>query len=138
MSEPTTPSAPDRGVRQVRRSRRDRILGGVCGGIGRYLGVDPVLLRVAAVALALSGGLGVLAYVIGWVAIPEAAEDETKRPVPPAGRAVVATAVGAALVFVGTVVFVRQWYPWFGADLFWPLIVVAIGLLVVFSGRRAR
>jgi hypothetical protein len=38
----------------------------------------------------------------------------------------------------GTVLLVRQWYPWFGADLFWPLIVVAVGLLVVFSGRRGR
>jgi phage shock protein C len=138
MSDPTTSPAPERGVRQLRRSRRDRMLGGVCGDIGRYLDVDPVLLRVAAVALALSGGLGVLAYLVAWAVIPEAAEGEPERPVAPAGRAAVATVVGAGLVFLGTVLLVRQWYPWFGADLFWPLIVVAVGLLVVFSGRRGR
>jgi phage shock protein C len=106
----------------LRRSRRDRVLGGVCGGIGRYLDVDPVLLRVAAVALALSGGVGVLAYVIAWVAIPEADE--------------VAIALGAALIGLGVLLLVRQWLPWFGAEVFWPLVVVAVGVVVLLTARR--
>jgi len=72
QSRPTTVTE----IRRVRRSRQDRVIGGVCGGLGRYLQVDPVLLRIAAVALALSGGLGVLAYIIAWIAIPEETGDE--------------------------------------------------------------
>jgi len=60
MSELNSGPLPDmkQEIRRVRRSRNDRVFGGVCGGLGRNFGVDPVLLRIAAVALALSGGLG--------------------------------------------------------------------------------
>jgi phage shock protein C len=120
----------------VVRSRRDRVVGGVCGGIARYLDVDPLLLRIAAVALALSGGLGMLAYVVAWIAIPEADEDEPERAAPPADRHSVAVAVGAALVGLGALLMVREIAPWFGAGLFWPLVTVAVGAAVLISARR--
>jgi phage shock protein C len=56
------PERPVTPVRVLRRSRTDRFIGGVCGGLGRYLGVDPLLMRIAAIALALSRGAGALAY----------------------------------------------------------------------------
>jgi phage shock protein PspC (stress-responsive transcriptional regulator) len=52
------------------RSRSDRMVGGVCGGLGHYFNLDPVWIRLAFVLLAL-GGAGVLAYLILWVVIPE-------------------------------------------------------------------
>ena len=63
---------------RVVRSRRGRVLGGVCAGIARALHVDPVLVRIAAVVLALAtGGSAVLAYLVAWVLIPsERAEAE--------------------------------------------------------------
>jgi phage shock protein C len=51
-------------TRLLRRSREDRVIAGVCGGLGRYLEVDPVLLRIALVILTVSGGLGVLLYLV--------------------------------------------------------------------------
>jgi phage shock protein C len=134
--QPTGP-APPAGPRRLRRSTRDRVVGGVCGGAARYLDVDPVLLRVAAVALALSGGLGVLAYLVAWIVIPEAGEDEPERAAPPAGGNAVAVAVGAALVGLGALLLLlRQWLPGLGTHLFWPLVVVAVGILVLVSARR--
>jgi phage shock protein C len=133
---PAPPAPADPDLRQLRRSRNDKVVGGVCGGLGRYLGVDPVLLRVAAAALALSGGVGVLAYVVAWVAIPEAAPDEPETAAPRADRHAVALAVGAALVALGALLLLRSVVPWFGADLFWPLVVVGAGVLVVISARR--
>jgi phage shock protein PspC (stress-responsive transcriptional regulator) len=53
------------------RSRTDRKIAGVAGGIAAHLGVDPLWIRVAFVALSFAGGLGVLLYVIGWALIPE-------------------------------------------------------------------
>jgi phage shock protein PspC (stress-responsive transcriptional regulator) len=73
----TNEASPSRSPRRLVRSRRDQVIGGVCGGIGRHLGVEPVLLRIAAVLLALmSGGTAVLAYVLAWVLIPQAGPGE--------------------------------------------------------------
>ncbi|MET0694002.1 MAG: PspC domain-containing protein [Propionibacteriaceae bacterium] len=54
----------------IRRSATDQKLTGLCGGIARHWGVDPVLVRVGAVLLALSGGIGVVLYAAGWLLIP--------------------------------------------------------------------
>lgn len=72
------------------RSRRDRMIGGVCGGLAEYFGVDVTLVRLAIAALALiTSGAGVLAYVILWVLVPEepiegstTMSDTTPLPVP--------------------------------------------------------
>jgi phage shock protein C len=53
------------------RSRKDRILGGVCGGFGNYLNVDPVLVRVVWAILFFAAGVGFLAYILAWIIIPE-------------------------------------------------------------------
>jgi phage shock protein C len=57
------------------RSRRESVLSGVCGGVGRHLGVDPLRLRVAAAAFAVSGGVGVIAYMVAWGIRPKAGDD---------------------------------------------------------------
>ena len=54
----------------VRRSTSDVKLAGLCGGLARHWGIDPVLVRVGWALLALSGGLGVILYLAGWLLIP--------------------------------------------------------------------
>ena len=54
-------------------SRSDRKIAGVCGGLGEWLDVDPVFLRVAFVLLALVAGLGIAVYVVLWLFLPRAA-----------------------------------------------------------------
>ncbi len=58
-------------MKRLYRSRTDRMLAGVCGGIGQYLNIDPTLIRLAFLFLAIWGGGGVLAYLIAWIVIPE-------------------------------------------------------------------
>ena len=58
------------GIRRLYRSGDDRILGGVCGGIAEYLGVDPVLIRLLWVIGTLAWGTGIIAYIIAWIIIP--------------------------------------------------------------------
>ncbi len=53
-------------------SRADRKIAGVCGGLGEWLDVDPVFLRVAFVLLALAGGLGIVVYIVLWLFVPRA------------------------------------------------------------------
>ncbi|MEK6853209.1 MAG: PspC domain-containing protein [Nanoarchaeota archaeon] len=59
-------------IKRLYRSRNDKVFGGVCGGIAQYLDVDPVVVRLIwAVFSLVSMGMGVLAYLIAWVIIPE-------------------------------------------------------------------
>ena len=58
--------------KRLYRSRKDRKIGGVCGGIGEYSNIDPTVVRLIAVLLLLPGGLpGLIPYIILWVVVPE-------------------------------------------------------------------
>ncbi len=58
--------------RRLYRDPDNRVLGGVCGGLGAYLDVDPVIIRVILVVLFLAAGVGLLIYIIMWIVVPEA------------------------------------------------------------------
>jgi phage shock protein PspC (stress-responsive transcriptional regulator) len=53
------------------RSRDNRMLGGVAGGLADYLGIDPSLVRIGWVLLFLAGGIGLLLYIVMWIVVPE-------------------------------------------------------------------
>lgn len=53
------------------RSRSDRMIGGVCAGLGKYLNIDPTVVRLLFVALALFGGPGLVIYLIMLIVVPE-------------------------------------------------------------------
>ncbi|MEJ8650036.1 PspC domain-containing protein [Streptomyces sp. MS1.AVA.3] len=67
----TPPPAP------LRRSRRHKVIGGVCGGLGRQWDLDPVIFRIVLAVLAV-GGLGLIAYGFAWLLIPLEGEDENE------------------------------------------------------------
>jgi phage shock protein C len=133
---PQPPPPPEGGgPRLVRRSRSERVIAGVCGGVGRYLGVDPVLLRIAFIILALANGLGVIAYVVAWVAIPE---EQPGQPVARAAeprRETGRLVLGGALVVLGLVLLLDRLAPDLD-ELFWPVAVVAVGVAVMLVGLR--
>ena len=64
------------GVKRLYRSGRDKILGGVCGGIAEYLEVDPVLIRLIWVIGVLAWTAGIWAYIIAWIIIPRNPRDK--------------------------------------------------------------
>lgn len=57
--------------KRLYRSRTDRMLAGVCGGIADYLGADPTVVRIVTVVVALLPGPAILAYLAAWLLIPE-------------------------------------------------------------------
>jgi phage shock protein C len=70
-SEPSEPSEPDPPPDQrLHRCRDRRIIAGVAAGVADYLDIDPTLVRIGFVALALLGGLAVPVYLSGWLLIP--------------------------------------------------------------------
>lgn len=58
-------------MKKLYRSKTDRKIGGVCGGLGEYFGVDSTLVRLAAVVLIFASGAGLIAYIVAWAIIPE-------------------------------------------------------------------
>ncbi|HZG50182.1 MAG TPA: PspC domain-containing protein [Thermoleophilaceae bacterium] len=120
------PEAPPR-PRKLLRSRSERVLGGVCGGLGRYFNVDPIIFRIAAIALVLLGGAGLLLYLAAVLLVP--AEDSPGATAPAQGQ-------NRALVVVGVVVLLLVAWPFLLggglllAGLFLPLaILVGAGVL---------
>jgi len=57
-------------TRRIYRSSRDRMIAGVAGGLAEYFDIDPVLTRAGFVILTLSGGLGILTYIVLWIIMP--------------------------------------------------------------------
>lgn len=102
MTQPPPPAAP----KLLRRSSTDRIFGGVCGGLGRYWNVDPVVLRVVFGVSLLLGGFGLFAYLAMWLLIPDESASPTARiseswglRIVGAGIAFMATMIGLGLLF---------------------------------------
>ena len=132
---PSDPGGPDHGPRvtrdevrdlgRLRRSRDDRKIAGVAGGLARHLDVDPIILRVALVVLVFFGGAGLLLYGAGWLLVPEEDTDEAKLRLDERSRgvALVIVAALAALAVIGD--SMGDWgFPW-------PLAVLGVIVLVV-------
>ena len=68
---------------RLMRSETDKMIAGVCGGLAAYLGVDPVLVRLAFVILLLASGVGLGLYVILWIVMPTASRVEPEIRINP-------------------------------------------------------
>jgi len=144
------------------RSTTDCMIAGVCGGLGAYLDIDPVVVRLFFVLLALGGG-GVLIYLLLWIVIPcheqgevasgttiRSGAEEIAQRARTLGRDVRASVqdgnpqaafiVGVALVVLG-VVFLMQnlqivWLRWLHVGMLWPLLLVIAGVVLLW--RRVK
>jgi phage shock protein PspC (stress-responsive transcriptional regulator) len=121
---PNPPQEP----RRLYRSRTDRVIGGVCGGLGRHFGIDPVIVRIAAVVLLLFGGASALAYLAFLLLVPE--EPLEGEAPPPTDRSSAATIIAiVALVLVGGPLLLLAGLTVAGIAL--PIAILALtGLLV--------
>lgn len=155
-------------TRRLYRSRTDTILGGVASGLATYLNADPALVRIAwAILVPLTGGAAFLAYIVGWIVIPEAPRDAPVSAVSPTtdpgtadaagGEPATATSswtppepvrrsgdnnagvwVGLGLVAIGAWFLVREYLPEFNWNLVWPIVIVGVGVLILVSATRRR
>ncbi|MBC7217052.1 MAG: PspC domain-containing protein [Candidatus Caldatribacterium sp.] len=135
--------------KRLYRSRKERILGGVCGGIAEYFGLDPALVRIVAVLLILVGGGAILAYIIAWILIPEGPKEEIpeerpesqeasssgeRKPWQEAGRqhilAWFLVIIGALWLSQYVVPLWGPWTPWV-RNAFLPILLIAGGVLLL-------
>lgn len=139
------------------RSRQDRMLAGVAGGLAELWGADPSLIRIVwALLVFLTGGLALLVYLVMAVVVPEGAPgpgpaaawaDPTvagagSMPARPRRRASGALPggmiAGLVLVALGAFFLVREWWPQLDFDWFWPAMLIVVGVLVLVAAIGAR
>jgi phage shock protein PspC (stress-responsive transcriptional regulator) len=119
--DPTTSPRP--GARRLYKSRDDRMIAGVCAGLAEYFGIDPVIVRVIAVALVFAGGAGLLAYLAAWLLVPEQGAGPDDGP----GRA--ATIAGVIALVLAVCVLLPLWNGPFNGHWSGPFVgLVFLGL----------
>ncbi|MBN1311146.1 MAG: PspC domain-containing protein [Anaerolineae bacterium] len=135
--------------KQLTRSSEERVLGGVCAGLGKYLGVDTVLVRLVFLALAFVNGLGAMLYMIMWVIVPSdsnrelsgedavrANVDDMAQQFRQLGHSINAprgaTLVGVALIGFGAIFLIQQFFPGLSLSVLWPGVLIAIGCYLLF------
>jgi len=114
----------------LRRDRSRGVLGGVCAGIGRRLGIDPLILRVGFVAAAAAGGTGVILYAICWALLPATGDGRSRGTL--LARAIGRreswmVASGLVLLMLATLLLFRAWGVWVGDAVIWPLVLATGG-----------
>ena len=123
--------------RWLRRSRTDRMISGVAGGLGEYFGVDPVIFRVLFAVLSFFGGVGLVMYGLAWLLVPE----------PEVGTSALDKAIGQLrvrrvppwLVLIGgAIVLWAGWFSWWSPGPTFPAIMLLAVLLLVLIHRLER
>jgi phage shock protein PspC (stress-responsive transcriptional regulator) len=120
-----TISAPRRA--RLRRDPEHGMLGGVCAGIARELRVDPLVVRVAFVAAAVAGGIGVVVYLLAWALTPAAGGGGAPALRLRTGRGAVEVALGVGFLLLSVLLTLRATGIWFSDAVVWPLVLVASG-----------
>lgn len=131
------------GVKRLYKSRSDRMIDGICGGLAEYFGLDPTLVRIAMVLLVLAGGLGLLLYLVAMIIMPNAPSTVVPDPITSPKSSVNNHRFwGILLVGVGLVWFIgnmgwsfwHHWW-WFSWETIIPVLLILAGVTFLFGGR---
>lgn len=142
--------------KQLYRSCKNRILGGVCGGLGEYFEIDPILVRLIMILLAV-GGAGIVLYIIAWIIIPEdpscvtakkgseeirekaeSMASEIKARVSENGhrQSEGRTMVGLIIIAIGIIFLLQRILGFNFWTNLWPIIIIIVGLAILLGGSR--
>ena len=139
--------------KKLYRSETNRVIAGVAGGLGEYFGIDPILIRLILVLTTIFGGSGILIYLVLWILIPNKSdvnknhEDTIKQNAEELKMKAKAFAqdfkdkrkeghssswLGYLIIIIG-VLFLLDNLGFLRFHLFWPIILIAFGLFILFK-----
>ena len=141
-------------MKKLYKSRKSKVIAGVCGGIAEYLDVDPVLVRLIAVLFLFTGGATLIAYIVGMIIIPHQPSEAYSAPtqiqssaaaeLPESRSNAGSLIIGIILIVFGVHFLLRNipffqyyWRFWdWGWHFFWPSVLILVGLLVMYRGAK--
>jgi len=150
--------------KRLYRSRTDSVFFGVCGGLGEYFEVDSTIIRIIFVILTIWGGVGVLLYIIAILVMPyeegetmEKDKEKTRKKAEEIGQTLREAAAdfrehvkerrherrgsfvfGVILLLLGIMFLLRNFFSWFDFNVFWPVVLIFIGILFIAGAGRRR
>jgi len=154
--------------KKLYRSRKDYMIGGVCGGIAEYFDVDSTLVRLLAVLVVLLGGAGVIAYIIAWIIVPKNPEqnsdenfekrEKLKEKVKKGAEDVFEEVKehfesekphpksernrrilgGIIVIVIGLIFLLNSLFPWVAWGSLWPVILIVIGITIMIQAFKKR
>ena len=148
--------------RKLRRNPMNRVIGGVCSGLADFFGVDVALMRIAFVIAFLFASFGFWLYIILWIVLPENGQQTTDNGQQSFGQSqsqsqgqgqsqspqsesvsvskseskVKSIFAGAFIILIGLLFLVNNFIPINWVWKLWPLILVAIGVVMIVTARR--
>lgn len=155
-------------AKRLYRSRKDSVIAGVCGGIADYFDIDLTLVRIVAVISILINGIGLIAYIIGWIFIPqnpeplreektgekkgkvETIKEKAENVAREIGKEIRGDSGkdehrknsrlvgGLILICLGLLFLGSNFFPWFGFAKLWPVILVVLGVVILAGGFQKR
>ncbi len=136
-------------IKKLERSRRNRVIAGVCAGLADYFNIDVALVRVLFVVATICGGCGFWLYVILWIVVPEELileqgssniddtiditpkEEEVKKKT--GNGAMIA---GLILVFIGLVALIDNFTSLAWIWKLWPVVLILIGAMILIKTQK--
>lgn len=113
------------------------MLAGVCGGLGEYFDLDPVIWRIIFLAGIFAGGVTIVMYLIMMLIVPE--REGEKPDQPPVVRELERNwSAGLVLVVLGAVLLLQNIMPAFNMHVLWPILLIAAGIGVLFNGFSSK
>ncbi len=128
--------------KQLYRSKNNKVIAGVCGGVAEYFEVDPTIVRIAWLLLAFPGGIGLIAYIVCWIVMPEKSStlavsaDSYESEQNPEANEKNKKIIGIVLIIIGCVFLFDIFFRWFDLAVVVPLAIIAIGIFVLYNARR--
>lgn len=141
--------------KQLYRSKFNKKIAGVCGGIAEYFNIDPTVVRLVWVLFSLTYGIGFVAYIVAIIIVPEQEaagfgfnpqqnyeqnhqESNTNANLGKTNFDSKRSSIilGAILVLVGIFLLGGYYFTWLSLRQLWPVIFIVIGVLIIFGGGR--
>ena len=143
--------------KKLYRSTKDKMLGGVAGGIAEYFDIDSTLIRVLFILVVFFGGSGIIAYIILWIVVPEqpytipdfssfsSERNENENQNKPSdtfnqpkeqSRDNRSLWGGLILVTMGVLFLLDNYIPRFNFSDYWPLIIIGVGVGLLINAKK--
>lgn len=121
---------------RLHKSTKDKIISGVCGGLGEHFRVDSSIIRIIWAIAAFAYGTGILLYIIAAIILPsddyERVEDDSRSE--NLLNADNSKLIGTIFIISGLLFLLRQFTPFLDSKYVWPIILIALGLFIIVKG----